>query len=315
MASLEEWQKIRLTAPLTSLSTAIARERDEEGNKTINQYLVVRDLGHGMFGKVKLVLNLETEQICAMKVYNTKQLTKSMGSIALFSKTDNPGHDLLTKICRTSLRVRHPNVLQTYEAIDAEPLGKMFFFVDYVPNGALRTMQPDGSITGDPIPVHSLRNYMKDVIAGLAYLHEEHNTIHRDIKPDNLLLTAWDTILIGDYGAMHVGTTLYDAAGTPAFQAPEVISNFIPEEGLAGPPVDVWALGVTAYTLLVGRLPWPDCELAEMESAILHGKINYPDMPQTVQDFLARCLDINPLTRITLAELKEHPFFSTEPSP
>lgn len=205
------------------------------------------------------------------------------------------------------------------------------------------------------------RDVFKDTVLGLEYLHF-HGIIHRDIKPANLLWTSNYRVKISDFGVSYLGrptrgedeaddsdlshldeaVELAKTVGTPAFYAPELCDPnlFDARRSSARPQItaqiDVWALGVTLYAMIFGRLPFYDSnEFAMYEKIARHEVfvsskrlrgvdaelkipmnsnkredyiVKYENVDETLQDLLKRLLDKNPAKRITLREVKHHPW-------
>jgi [calcium/calmodulin-dependent protein kinase] kinase len=207
----------------------------------------------------------------------------------------------------------------------------------------------------------------RDTLLGLEFLHFQ-DVIHRDIKPANLLQTKEHRIKISDFGVSYLGrarrpnedadqseSDMQDAeaielaktVGTPAFYAPELCK--IDDDGDAFPvskQIDIWALGVTLYCLIYGRVPFHDYNTFSLMKTIVeedvfipkyrlkavaeqsgsrpssHGRL-YPSMPSdkraphqveyeevddVLQDLLKRLLTKDPRKRITIPEIKRHPW-------
>ena len=205
------------------------------------------------------------------------------------------------------------------------------------------------------------RDVFKDTVLGLEYLHF-HGVIHRDIKPANLLWTHGYRIKISDFGVSYLSKAteegkepeqpdvlaagdpaeLAKTVGTPAFYAPELCSpDLFDTEKCAVRPqitgqIDVWALGVTLYAMIYGRLPFFDKnEFAMYEKIAWHevfipskrlkGVEDVPRVPMNsnkredyvaeyelvddeLRDLLKRLLHKDPTQRITLKEVKHHPW-------
>lgn len=142
--------------------------------------------------------------------------------------------------------------------------------------------------------------------------------VHRDIKPANLLWTKNHSVKISDFGVSHTSsgldgpTTAFDlakTAGTPAFFAPELCWNIEADRPPITKAIDVWALGVTLYCLLCGKVPFVACNEFELFEKIAKDDVELPAfLDDEARDLLKRMLTKNPLDRITIPEIKRHPF-------
>ena len=135
--------------------------------------------------------------------------------------------------------------------------------------------------------------------------------IPRDLKPENLLLDDMHNVKIADFGlsnAMEDGTFLRTSCGSPNYAAPEVISGQL----YAGPEVDVWSCGVILYALLCGSLPFDDESIASLFRKIKAGVFSMPThLSEGARDVIARMLVVDPLKRLTIAQIRRHPWFTT----
>lgn len=179
------------------------------------------------------------------------------------------------------------------------------------------------------LTVDKIRPMIRDVVLGLEYLHFQ-GIIHRDIKPGNLLISNDGTVKISDFGVSHLAKMdergnllpendldLAKTAGSPAFFAPELCQFDTDKPRVPiTKAIDVWALGITFYCLLFGREPFPGV-YGEME---LYDKICTvqieppPDQADRIdadaKDLLRRFLTKNPKERITLYQVRRHPFIT-----
>ncbi|KAG6944308.1 hypothetical protein JG687_00017940, partial [Phytophthora cactorum] len=168
----------------------------------------------------------------------------------------------------------------------------------------------------------TVRECMRDVVAALDYLHRNH-ICHRDIKPENILLSG-DQYKLADFGVAHmnedepsVATRTGDGAalklrsteGTYHFLAPECTTGDEYDPYL----VDVWALGVTMFTLLSGTLPFGTsvASLSDVMTSIREDPLVLPPrIDSECAEMLNQLLEKNPHKRITVSQLKTHPWLS-----
>lgn len=218
----------------------------------------------------------------------------------------------------------HPNVVKLYEVIDDEKSGKLYLgiyqcqiliplVVEYVENGPVMRVLSKDKVDRQPYSEGQARKFLIDLIYGLEYLHSS-KVIHRDIKPENLLVDKSGTLKLTDFGvsAMFEGQddTLYSSAGTPAFLAPECCTS----SKFQGKPADIWAVGVTLYVLLYGKLPFYGEGYLGIYNSILHDEPKFSDANMLLKDLFKRLLEKDPNKRITLDQLKVHPWVTDRQS-
>lgn len=243
----------------------------------------------------------------------------------------------------------HENVVKLKEVIDDHRLRKIYLVLEYLEKGEINWQVEESEetiINGKQQtitkckPVLSFREARKvfrDVVLGLEYLHYQ-GIIHRDIKPANLLIAQDDTVKISDFGVSFSITLLENSeyelcktAGTPAFYAPELCSydsSLVKEDGrqTITHKVDIWALGVTLYCLMFGKLPFYGQNNFELFEKISKDNIIVPsyeefqsyEIPQNINidkatydemvDLLRKMLIKNPAERVDIPEIKDHEF-------
>ena len=241
----------------------VRKETDDLGNKYINNYAVICEIGRGSFGKVKEAQHIETGKTYAIKVLNKSLLRRKSASTLRLAQQEVA---ILKKL-------RHKNIVTLYEVIDDEESNKMYMVLEYAGGGcALTISDQEGEVVGDPLDLDTAQKYFRDLVSALRYSHRN-NIIHRDIKPENLLLDMEGNLKLSDFGVSAVVSKedwkLHDLEGTPAFLAPEALDIRKATAGVCGRMVDMWALGVTLYSFVYGRLPFFGKTRGEMVKSIL----------------------------------------------
>lgn len=174
--------------------------------------------------------------------------------------------------------------------------------------------------TRPALSVEDARRHFASLVLGIEYLHAN-DVVHRDIKPENLLLSSDGELKIADLGVsemfIHGDDTMQRAAGSPAFMAPELVS--VERHAYSGKAADIWSMGVTLYCMCFGRLPFVGESILDVYDAIREQSLQIPDSedperpvdPRLV-DLLQRMLTKESTARITMAELREHPWLTDD---
>ena len=196
----------------------------------------------------------------------------------------------------------HPHIIRLYEVIDTPT--DIFLVNEYVSGGELF----DYIVSKGRLSADEARNFFHQIISGVEYCHFQ-KIVHRDLKPENLLLDSNLNIKIADFGLsnlMRDGDFLRTSCGSPNYAAPEVISGHL----YAGPEVDVWSCGVILYALLCGSLPFDDESIPNLFKKIKSGMYSLPShLSQLARNLIPRMLEVDPMKRITIPEIRLHPWF------
>ncbi|KAI5967934.1 SNF1 [Candida margitis] len=265
--------------------------KDQNANTAtyIGKYQVLKTLGEGSFGKVKLAQHTVTGQKVALKIINRKTLAKS---------------DMQGRIEReiSYLRLlRHPHIIKLYDVIKSKD--DIIMVIEYAGKELF-----DYIVQRGKMPEDEARRFFQQIIAAVEYCHR-HKIVHRDLKPENLLLDDQLNVKIADFGLSNImtdGNFLKTSCGSPNYAAPEVISGKL----YAGPEVDVWSAGVILYVMLCGRLPFDDEFIPALFKKISNGVYTLPSyLSSGAKHILTRMLVVNPLNRITIHEIMEDEWF------
>lgn len=240
--------------------------------------------------QVKLATHVVTGHKVAVKILNKAKI-KQLGMEEKVQREINILH-----LCT------HPHIIRLYEVIDTPT--DIFLVNEYVSGGELF----DYIVSKGRLSADEARNFFHQIISGVEYCHFQ-KIVHRDLKPENLLLDASLNIKIADFGLsnlMRDGDFLRTSCGSPNYAAPEVISGHL----YAGPEVDVWSCGVILYALLCGSLPFDDESIPSLFKKIKSGMYSLPThLSQLAKNLIPRMLEVDPMKRITIPEIRLHPWF------
>eukprot|EP00672_Neobodo_designis_P003790 CAMPEP_0174882726 /NCGR_PEP_ID=MMETSP1114-20130205/84907_1 /TAXON_ID=312471 /ORGANISM="Neobodo designis, Strain CCAP 1951/1" /LENGTH=789 /DNA_ID=CAMNT_0016118127 /DNA_START=393 /DNA_END=2762 /DNA_ORIENTATION=+ len=252
----------------------------------INQYIVMDRLGKGAQGHVFLAMDTDTDDLRAIKVVR-RPPRGARANAAMRKKAED-----LEREVAIMKKLRHKNVVRLYEVIDDPDQDVMYLVLQYAEHGPLATIRPDGTASRTVEPSMLLK-YAQQLCSALQYLHANGVT-HRDIKPENILCGANEQVFLADFGVSEHSPErgVTGTRGTAAFLAPELLAQecgismgvsafALPFDTfdevdqppaaaseVAGEPVDVWALGITLYALLYGKLPWEFTDARDLFEAI-----------------------------------------------
>ncbi|XP_052187419.1 CBL-interacting protein kinase 2-like [Diospyros lotus] len=265
---------------------------DKEGNMLLQRYELGRLLGEGTFAKVYHSKCTKTGQCVAIKVIDKEKVLR-VGII-----------DQIKREISVMRLLRHPNIVQLYEVMATKT--KIYFVLEYAKGGELFN-----KVAKRKLKENVARKYFQQLVNAVDFCHSR-GIYHRDLKPENLLLDENENIKVSDFGlsalakSKHQDGLLHTICGTPVYVAPEVINR----KGYDGAKADIWSCGVILFVLLAGYLPFHDPNLMEMYSKIEKAEYKCPSwFPAEVRKLLSRILDPNPRTRISIALIKENPWF------
>jgi predicted Ser/Thr protein kinase len=251
----------------------------------VGEYFLQRELGRGGMGIVYLARDVQLDRDVAIKVLPS-HLARTAESRERFVRE-----------ARTAARLSHPHIVPIHRVGEAG--GFVFFVMSYVEGETLgERLRARG-----PLPPAEATRVLREVAWALAYAHG-HGIVHRDVKPDNILLEAGTgRALVTDFGIAHVDThdrPVTDPGkimGTAHFMSPEQAANE-PVDGRS----DLYSLGVVGYLAASGRLPFEASSLpallvrqaTEAPPGVLRAA---PGLPPALADAIDRCLDRDPAGR------------------
>jgi TolB-like protein/tRNA A-37 threonylcarbamoyl transferase component Bud32 len=268
-----------LTDAVQRLSAALA-----------DRYAIEREIGSGGMATVYLARDLKHDRQVALKVLRP-ELAATLGP------------DRFPREIRILAKLQHPHVLPLLDS--GESAGFLYYVMPYVEGESLRQrLERDG-----PMSVHDAVRVLREVSDALAYAHA-HGVLHRDIKPDNVMLSGRHA-LVTDFGVAKAVsdaggeklTTVGVAVGTPTYMSPEQATGDVNVDHRS----DIYAVGILGYELLSGKPPF----VAPTAQAVLSAQVlerpkpvteRRAAVPEVLSDLLLRCLEKNPADRWQSAE-------------
>lgn len=305
-----------LKSPIITSSVTVGKDSDRY--TTVNQYSILKKIGEGSYGKVKLCRS--GDKLFAMKVIN-KELLRKRREIHRTPEGQRIVKNALEDIAQEVAimkKLKHQNIVRLCEAIDGEESAKMYLIMVYCENGSLLEWDEDQQVffspwnENRPISENWARTFFRDIVCGLEYLHY-HNIIHRDLKPQNIMITAKNQAKIGDFGQATIfeGSDRQNRSlGTLQFFPPECCRNG--KNDFSGKAADIWAIGLILYAIIYKKLPYTATNIMEIFENIQNFELVFePEVDHRLEILIRRLLDKNPETRIKLYELLQDPWVNS----
>jgi serine/threonine protein kinase/tetratricopeptide (TPR) repeat protein len=279
--SLEQWVKSRSTSGI-GMSSVLP-----EGLEIAGRYRIRKLLGMGGMGAVYRVHDGELDRDVALKLIRS-DIGENPETLERFKRE-----------IQLSSKVTHKNVLRVYDLGASE--GIKYLTMQFVEGEDLSTvLKREGRL-----PVPRLTRILRQILEGLIAAHEQ-GVIHRDLKPQNIMLDASDNVFVTDFGLAksleQSGMTQTGViVGTPYYMSPEQVK---------GTPIDhrsdIFSLGVILYQMSTDQLPFTGSSPYEVMAQRLHAvpspasRLN-PDLPAHLGKILERCMAVDPAARYQTA--------------
>ncbi|XP_037740599.2 myotonin-protein kinase isoform X4 [Chelonia mydas] len=288
---------LRWAEPVTARIKELQLQRDD--------FEILKVIGRGAFSEVAVVKMKRTSQVYAMKIMNKWDMLKR-GEVSCFREE----RDVLVNGDKRW-------ITQLHFAFQDE--NYLYLVMEYYVGGDLLTLL---SKFGDRIPLDMARFYLAEMVMAIDSIHRL-GYVHRDIKPDNILLDRCGHIRLGDFGSClklrEDGTICSSVAvGTPDYLSPEILQAVEDGSHSYGTECDWWSLGVFAYEMFFGHTPFFADSIVETYGKIIHFKEHFrfplsaPDVPDDARALIQGllCPRETRLGRNGVRDFREHPFFA-----
>ncbi|KAG5913548.1 hypothetical protein E4U42_001018 [Claviceps africana] len=326
--------------PSETLDARVEFSNDEADGRTyhrINQYVIVEEIGRGSYGAVHRATDQFGNEFAVKEFSKARLRKKAQSHFLRLGPRGTPRQGLprpgrapggplppqftglqageqkdalffIREEIAIMKKLNHPNLVQLIEVLDDPEEDSLYMVMEMCKKGVIMSVGLDKS--AEPYHDESCRCWFRDLLLGIEYLHAQ-GVIHRDIKPDNLLLSDDDVLKIVDFGVSEMfdksdSMRVSKSAGSPAFMPPELCGK---HQHVSGTAADIWSMGVTLYCLKYGKIPFNRSGVLEIYEAI---KLDDAFVPEGEDadfvDLMSRILEKDPEKRITMPELREHPW-------
>ncbi|NXQ99785.1 STK36 kinase, partial [Sagittarius serpentarius] len=255
----------------------------------MEKYHVLEMIGEGSFGRVYKGRRKHSAQVVALKF------------IPKVGRSEKELKNLQREI-EIMRGLHHPNIIQMLDSFETNK--EVVVVTDYAEGELFQILEDDGSLPEDQV-----QTIAAQLVSALYYLHS-HRILHRDMKPQNILLGKDGIVKLCDFGfarAMSIHTmVLTSIKGTPLYMSPELV-----EERPYDHTADLWSVGCILYELFVGTPPFYTSSIFQLVSLIVKDPVKWPAAISPVfKSFLQGLLMKDPRQRLSWPELLSHPFIA-----
>ena len=275
LLELDDVQPGEIVQCPTCLSPVAVPESVTSPRALLGDFVIKNLIGNGGMGTVYLAHQITLDRDVALKVLH-----------ADFSDDTAFIQNFINE-ARAAANLNHPNIVQAV-AVNCDE-GRWYFAMEYINGSTLKQMLAQNG----RIPEHQMLGIASEIVSALKYAWKEKQIVHRDIKPDNIMMTADGHAKLADLGLARKITELHEDGstelfGTPQYIAPELLSGATPNAAS-----DIYSLGATLYHALSGRFPF----IADTPISIANLHVTAPlvplkDVAPDISEPVSRLVDI-----------------------
>ncbi|KAK8898206.1 hypothetical protein M9Y10_000481 [Tritrichomonas musculus] len=247
----------------------------------------LNEIGTGSFSVIFSATHVKTNTEVALKVSLTRNVEEinKMDQEITINKTLN-----------------HPFICRFFSEFDTEHIRVLSMeLIDGV--SLLHYVNERGGLS-----IQEAKNIFTQLVISIEYLHDEAHITHRDLKLENIMIDSHGHIRLIDFGFSTTNPIMTPCCGSIPYCAPEVLisHNYTKQ-------ADIWSMGIILFALIHGNLPFYNKNMKTLIQLILNSNVVYPpDFDDDLCDLLSKILNKDPTKRITLDEIKLHPFIKNE---
>ena len=260
-------------------------------NSILREYSIKNIIGKGTFSIVKLGIDRKTGEKVAIKILEKKKIL------------NNNDAERVEREIEILKNINHINLIKINKI--KEDSNNYYMIMEYCEIGELFQY----IIKRRKLDENESAYFYFQLINGLEYIHSK-NIVHRDLKPENLLINKNNILKIIDFGLSNYNKNnelLDTPCGSPCYAAPEMIAG----KKYVGNYIDIWSSGIILFVMLCGYLPFQGQNNEILFNNIMICKVEYPKYLSNISvNLLQKILVPFPENRISLPEIKNHPFYN-----